>query len=101
MKKNILTLLIAAFTLTASTSIAQDKKQVKTASKGFYSMKKQAAQLPANQQPVTETAISRKAPTVKKGYYSIGRNNEKLPAPTTLIAIGDISPVRKGFYSIQ
>lgn len=99
MKKITCTLLIAA--LTFGTAMAQEKQPVKAAQKGFYSMKNKAAELPSNKQPVSETAISRKAPEVKKGYYSIGRNNEKLPAPTTIVVIGDISPVRKGYYSIQ
>lgn len=98
MKKIAFTLLIASF-ITGSVS-AQDKQPVKTAQKGFYSMKNKAADLPSNKQPVAETAISRKAPEVKKGYYSIGRNNEKLPTPTPIVVIGDISPVKKGYYSI-
>ncbi len=100
MKKIFYSLVVAAFALTSSNVMAQDKK-VKTAQKGYYSMPKKAATLPSNQQPANETAISSKAPKVTKGYYSIGRNNEKLPAPTTTILIGDISPVRKGYYSIQ
>lgn len=99
MKKITCTLFIAA--LTFGTAMAQDKHPVKAAQKGFYSMKNKAAELPSNKQPVSKTALSRKAPEVKKGYYSIGRNNEKLPAPTTIVAIGDISPVRKGYYSIR
>ncbi|WP_290712438.1 hypothetical protein, partial [Flavihumibacter sp. CACIAM 22H1] len=85
----------------AGSAVAQDTKPVKTASKGFYSMKKKAATLPANQHPIATTAINPAAPKVTKGYYSIGKNNQKLPAPTTVLAIGTISPVRKGYYSIQ
>lgn len=100
MKKNLIALFIVSFSLLATAGMAQDKSPV-TPAKGYYSIKKKAAQLPANKQPVTETAINRTAPKISKGYYSIGRNNEKLPAPTTVIAIGDISPVKKGYYSIQ
>ncbi|MBL7767995.1 MAG: hypothetical protein JNK20_03430 [Flavipsychrobacter sp.] len=99
MKKLACTLLIATITFGAVS--AQDKQPVKTVQKGYYSMKNKATELPSNKKPVSETAISRKAPEVKKGYYSIGRNNEKLPTPTTIVVIGDVSPVRKGYYSIQ
>ena len=99
MKKLACTLLIASLTFGAAS--AQDKQPVKTVQKGYYSMKNKAAELPSNKKPVSETAISRIVPEVKKGYYSIGRNNEKLATPTTIVVIGDISPVRKGYYSIQ
>ncbi len=62
--------------------MAQDKQPVKAAQKGFYSMKNKAAELPSNQQPVSETAISRKAPEVKKAITpSAGTMRNYQPPP--------------------
>jgi hypothetical protein len=107
MNKKLYSVSIPALLLITTLGMAQDKKSVQPAEsvqpapKGYYSMKKKAALLPANQHPAARTLINPAAPKVKKGYYSIGRNADKLPAPVTVVTIGDISPVKKGYFSIQ